>query len=157
MLNHSGAALPAADATEIVSSRRFDAERARVYGAFADPEQLARWWGPRGFRNTIHEFDLRSGGRWRFTMHGPDGKNYDNGKDFIEVVAPERIVFQHLGPMHRFVMTMTFVEIGARTELTWRMRFESEREAEPVRKFIEGANEENFDRLAAHLAGTLGE
>jgi uncharacterized protein YndB with AHSA1/START domain len=85
-------------------------------------------------------------------MRGPDGVEYQMAKDFVEVVKPERIVFQHLGPMHRFRMTMTFAEHSGKTELTWTMRFESAAEAREARSFIIEANEQNFDRLQAYLA-----
>ena len=137
---------------EIVSTRVLAAPRERVFEAFSDPTRLARWWGPKGFTNTFDEFDLRPGGAWRFVMHGPDGSAYRNASEFIEIVSPERIVFQHLEPMHRFQMTMTFVPEGDRTRLTWRMRFESAAEVERIKAFIPAANEQNFDRLAAELA-----
>lgn len=137
---------------EIVSTRVFDAPRERVFRAFSDPQVLARWWGPDGFTSTFQEFDFRPGGAWRFVMHGPDGADYRNASDFIEVVSPERIVLEHLRPMHRFQMTMTFADEAGKTRLTWRMEFESVAELERVRAFIPGANEQNFDRLQAQLA-----
>ena len=137
---------------EIVSTRVFDAPRERVFRAFSDPQVLARWWGPDGFTSTFQEFDFRPGGAWRFVMHGPDGADYRNASDFIEVVSPERIVLEHLRPMHRFQMTMTFAEEAGKTRLTWRMEFESVVELDRVRAFIPGANEQNFDRLQAQLA-----
>jgi uncharacterized protein YndB with AHSA1/START domain len=136
---------------EVVSTRVFDVPREQVFRAFSDPRRLARWWGPNGFTNTFHEFDLRPGGAWRFVMHGPDGTAYESATDFIEVVSPERIVFQHLEPIHRFQMTMTFAQEAGKTRLTWRMRFESAAELERVRAFIPTANEQNFDRLEAEL------
>jgi uncharacterized protein YndB with AHSA1/START domain len=139
------------DATEIVSSRVLAAPRARVYEAFSDSAQLARWWGPKGFRNTFHEFDLRAGGVWRFTMHGPDGTDYDNLKEFLEVVPGERIVSTHGSEAHRFRMSMCYVDLGAETLLTWRMSFATAEHAAKIRARVEEANEENFDRLAAVL------
>ncbi len=53
-------------------------------------------WGPSGFRNTVHEFDFRPGGRWRVRMHGPDGADYENDYFFVEVSDLERIVISHL-------------------------------------------------------------
>src|SRR5262249_32473036 len=103
----AGAAAPD---REIVSTRVFEAPRELLFQAFSDPAHLAQWWGPKGFPNTVHEFDLRPGGAWRMTMHGPDGVNYRNESVFVEVVRPERIVFDHLKTMHRFRMTMTFAE-----------------------------------------------
>jgi uncharacterized protein YndB with AHSA1/START domain len=136
---------------EIVSTRVFAAPRDAVFRAFRDPDLLARWWGPAGFTNTIHEFDLRPGGSWRFVMHGPDGTDYPNVSHFVEVVPDERIVFDHDKPIHVFRMTMTFADVPGGTRLTWRMRFESADEHEKMKGFIPQANEQNFDRLAALL------
>jgi uncharacterized protein YndB with AHSA1/START domain len=138
------------DPREIVSARVFDAPRDLVFQAFSDPHHLAQWWGPKGFTNTFHEFDLRPGGAWRFVMRGPDGTEYAIAKEFIEVVAPERIVLRHVQPMHGFKMTITFVEMADETQLVWRMAFESEQTAEVLSVIVE-ANEQNFDRLQAHL------
>jgi uncharacterized protein YndB with AHSA1/START domain len=137
---------------EIVSTRVFAAPRELVFEAFSNPDHLVHWWGPKGFTNTFSEFDLRPGGAWRFVMHGPDGVDYQNVKDFVEVVKPGRIVFQHLRPMHRFQMTMTFAEHSGKTELTWRMLFESAAETTKLKSFITEANEQNFDRLEAYMA-----
>ena len=139
---------------EIVSSRIFNAPRERVFEAFSDPDHLVHWWGPRGFTNTFTQFDLRPGGAWQFTMHGPNNIDYTNEKHFVEVVTPERIVFNHLGPLHQFKMTMLYAKQNDKTELTWKMVFDSPEEAENLRKFIAEANEQNFDRLEAYLAKT---
>lgn len=136
---------------EIISTRVFDAPRQRVFRAFSDPKQLAIWWGPNGFTNTIEVFEFRVNGDWHVTMHGPDGTDYPNESVFLEVAPPQRIVYLHLRPMHRFQMTMDFVDRGQQTELTWRMLFDSDEECERVRAFVVPAGEQNFDRLAAHL------
>lgn len=141
-------------AEDIVSSRRFDAPRDLVYGAFADPAILARWWGPAGFTNDFEVFEFRPGGDWRLAMHGPDGAEYRMRKVFEEVVPMERIVVRHIQETHDFRMTITFEDEAGGTRLTWRLRFDSPEEADAVREPILVANEENFDRLAAVLAGT---
>ncbi len=84
-------------------------------------------------------------------MHGPDGASYDLEKRFVEVVPPERIVLDHLQPMHNFRMTMTYEDTAGKTTLTWLMRFEAAAGNEKLRSFISTANEENFDRLASYL------
>jgi uncharacterized protein YndB with AHSA1/START domain len=136
---------------EIISTRVFAAPREVLYNAFENPDHLKQWWGPKGFTNTFHEFDLRPGGKWRFIMHGPNGAEYNNVKDFTEVIKPERIAFNHDGPMHRFKMTITFEDISGKTKLHWRMVFERSSENQKLRSFIEEANEQNFDRLEAFL------
>jgi len=136
---------------EIVSTRVFDAPRERVFQAWTDPEHLARWWGPKGFTNTFHEFDPRPGGVWGFVMHGPDGVDYKNRSVFVEIVKPERIVFDHVsGP--RFRVTATFAEEAGRTRLTWLMLFETAAEYEKVKGYAVEGNRQNLDRLEAELA-----
>ena len=136
----------------ITSTRLIEAPQERVFQAFANPDQLKYWWGPTGFSNTIEKFELYPGGTWRLTMHGPDGADYHNESVFTEVSVPDRVVFEHREPVHRFTMEMTFATEGDRTRLTWRMVFESASEFAKVKDFIVPANEQNFDRLAAHLA-----
>jgi uncharacterized protein YndB with AHSA1/START domain len=142
---------PAPDCT-VVSERFLSFAPADVYAAFADPVQLARWWGPAGFTNTVQEFDLRPGGAWRITMHGPGGAAYPNESEFLEVTPPSRLVFVHLGPMHRYWMIMTFAPEGAGTRLSWHMQFETAAEIARIGDFIAQANQENFDRLSAVLS-----
>lgn len=137
---------------EIISTRVFEAPRATVFKAFSDPRQLVQWWGPKDFTNTIHEFDLRPGGKWRITLHAPNGANYPNDKVFVEIVPDERVVFDHLEPMHHFRMTLLLADQGGKTHVTWHMLFESADEVAKLKKIILEANEQNFDRLAAHLA-----
>ena len=138
---------------EIVSTRVVGAPRDRVFRAFADPEELARWWGPKGFTNTFHEFDMRPGGTWRFVMRGPDGKDYKNKSVFREIVKPERIVFEHVSGPH-YEMTVTLADQGGRTGIRWRMLFSTAELCERIKMFAMDANEENFDRLEASLAGS---
>jgi uncharacterized protein YndB with AHSA1/START domain len=104
----------------------------------------------------VHEHVSRvrpaAGRGWRFVLHGPDGVDYKNESVFQEVVEPERIVFHHLRPMHRFQVAASFADEAGRTRLTWRMLFESVAECERVKSFVVEANEQNLDRLEAQLA-----
>jgi uncharacterized protein YndB with AHSA1/START domain len=136
---------------EYICSRLIDDPREKVFAAFSDPEQLVKWWGPNGFTNTITKFDFRVGGDWYLAMHGPDGTDYLNESVFVEIIEPERIVYDHLRTMHRFLMEMTYTDMGGKTRITWRQRFESPEEWEKVKAFVPAANEQNFDRLEQHL------
>lgn len=138
---------------ETVTHRRIDAPRERVFRAFSDPAQLARWWGPAGFTNTFHAFDFRSGGAWRLTMHGPDGRDYPNESVFAEVVPPERVVIRHVCAPH-FTLTVTLTERAGQTGLDWCQCFESAEVFRQVAAVVIPSNEQNLDRLAACLAET---
>jgi uncharacterized protein YndB with AHSA1/START domain len=138
----------------IATARVIAASPEQVYAAFVSPERLARWWGPKGFRNTFQIFEPRPGGSWKFVMHGPNGADYPNSSVFETLMPGERIVIRHVsGP--RFTLTVTLAAEGAGTRLTWRQSFDSASEYESVRRFAVGANEENLDRLESELARTL--
>ena len=136
---------------EIISRRLIAFPRQLVWKAWTDPVHLARWWGPKGFTNTFHQFDLRPGGEWVFVMHGPDGANFDNKSVFVEIVPQERIVFDHLSKP-QFRVTASFEENIGRTDVTFRMTFKSADECAVLRAFVTKANEQNFDRIEDELA-----
>jgi uncharacterized protein YndB with AHSA1/START domain len=79
----------------IFFERVFDAPRELVFDVWTDPKHVAQWWGPSGFTNTVQEMDVRPGGEWRFIMHGPNGVDYPNRIVFVEVIRPERLVYDH--------------------------------------------------------------
>ncbi|MFC4600520.1 SRPBCC family protein [Cohnella hongkongensis] len=131
---------------EVISSREFEFPREQVFEAWTDPKKLARWWGPKGFANTFHEFDMRPGGTWRFVMHGPDGTDYPNHNEFVEVVPHERIVIKHRNSPE-FQVTATFEELAGRTTIVFRQVFGKAEEFEQAKTYCVEGNEQNFDRL----------
>jgi uncharacterized protein YndB with AHSA1/START domain len=132
---------------QIVTTRILNASRETVFTAWTNPELLKQWWGPKGFTNTFHEFDLRVGGHWKFTMHGPDGGNYPNESVFIEITEPERIVLNHVSRPH-FQLTASFEEAGDnKAKLIFEQLFPTVEEYNKVKGFAIDANEENMDRL----------
>ena len=148
------------DPRSIIGMREFDAPRDLVFAAWTDPKHLAQWWGPNGFTTTTHSFDFRPGGMWRFVMHGPDGRDYQNRITFEEIVPPQRIVYRHGGgddvePV-QFRQTVIFEELGARTRITWRGEFRSAAERNRVVKDY-GADKglaETLARLGDYVAAT---
>lgn len=142
------------DGMVVFSERHIPFPPQALFAAFADPDQLKLWWGPDGFTNTIHSFDFRPGGDWRFTMHAPDGSAFENTCTFGAIEPDRKITFTHHLPMHVFTMTMTYQPDGDGTKLTWHMDFEPNETNAAVRPYVVAGNEQNFDRLAAHLRGT---
>lgn len=80
-------------AGEIFVSRRFDAPRELVWAAWTDPARLPKWHAPEGCTIEFAELDLREGGRFRSTIRTPDGADCRCAGTYLEVVAPERLVY----------------------------------------------------------------
>ncbi len=143
---------------EIIVTRVFDAPRELVWEAWTDPRHVVHWWGPNGFTTTIEKMEVKPGGVWKLTMHGPDGTDYPNRSVFTEVVKPERICFSHGGgrkgdPAAQFEATWTFESLGDQTRLTIHMLFPSAVKRDEVIKFygaLEGAHQ-TLARLAGYL------
>jgi uncharacterized protein YndB with AHSA1/START domain len=123
-----------------------------VFAAFEQPDQLARWWGPKDFTNTFERFEFTTGGRWVFVMHGPNGTDYPNENVFREIRPDTRIVIEHVAkPWYR--LTVTLAARGDKTHLAWVQEFDSPEFAAKMRPICEPANEQNLDRLESLLAG----
>lgn len=146
---------------ELVITRFFDAPREMVWDAWTDPEQIVKWWGPHGFTLTVDEMDVRPGGVWKSTMHGPDGTEYLNDSVFTDVVKPQRIGYRLTagrkrdgGVQEPMDVSWTFEARGRTTKVTLRMLFETPEALERfVREYkaVEGGNE-TLDRLRGYLA-----
>lgn len=139
----------------IISTRVLDAPPSALFKAFSDPENLKQWWGPKGFANTIQQFEFKSGGTWEFTMHGPDGTDYPNRCEFKTIVENEMIVFVHFLPVHVFTMTIRLEPSGNKTKFSFTMAFEDPQEVDRIQQFVVPANEENFDRLETFIHANL--
>jgi len=122
-----------------------------IYGAFAKPEVLASWWGPNGFSNTFEVHEFRIGGRWIFTMHGPDGRNYANTSFFANLEPGRSIVVRHdCQPF--FTLTVSLSPVADGTLLNWDQEFDDSETANAVKAVVGDANEQNLDRLTKALA-----
>ena len=137
---------------EIVGTKLFDASPEVVFDAWTQTELIARWWGPNGFTLTTEIMDVRPDGIWKFVMHGPDGKDFQNTIRYAVIERPTRLVLRHLtGPV--FTMTVTFDEWQGKTCLTMRMQFETARDRDRAAKEF-GAIEGNRQTLV-RLEGLL--
>lgn len=71
---------------------RFDAPVGRLFRAWSDPEQLARWaWGSLR-RSARAEADFRVGGSLRVETARPDGKRWSFSGTYTEILQNSRIV-----------------------------------------------------------------
>jgi uncharacterized protein YndB with AHSA1/START domain len=86
----------AVTAHEITIRRVFDAPLEAVWDAWTQPDQLAAWWGPRGWSTPLENvtLELRPGGRMRMTsVSDEDGTEMTTTGVFTEVRTYERLVF----------------------------------------------------------------
>jgi uncharacterized protein YndB with AHSA1/START domain len=140
----------------LVISRLFDAPRALVYQAFADPKQALQWAGPRDYPAVHIEGDLRPGGPWRTCLKGiEDGRLLWQGGVYLEVVPNEKLVFTFAwdqedgsaGP--ETLVTITFADRNGKTLMTFRQAvFNTVANRDGHR----GGWNSAFDRLAELLA-----
>jgi uncharacterized protein YndB with AHSA1/START domain len=110
-------------------TRMFDAPRTLVWDAFTKPEHIARWWGPRKYAITVHQFDVRPGGKWRVS-HSDGTRTVEFFGEYREVVKPERLsrtfcfmefepieetyAFHHEAGRTRVVCVQTYPNLTAR-------------------------------------------
>jgi uncharacterized protein YndB with AHSA1/START domain len=148
--------MPAANkSNEIRITRIYDVPVKAVWDAWTDPAQVAQWWGPRGFTLTTHSKDLRPGGTWKYTMHGPDGTDYPSTTRYLEVEKHAKLVYDHGGSDDRppmFRVTVLFSEVNGKTKMEMTMALPSPEAADETRKFIKKAGgDATWDRLAEYL------
>lgn len=143
---------------QLFFTRVFDAPCALVFQAWTDLVQVAEWWGPPGFTNIMHEWDVRPGGAIRLDMHDEDESIYPMSGVFREVAEPRHLVFtatpldERGRPLFETLNAVTFADEGDRTLLTLRVDVihETESGVEPLAGMREGWSQ-TLSRLETHL------
>ena len=157
----------AAPGRTLVTTRIFDAPRERVYRAWVDPKQLAKWFPPEGFSSPRCEVDPRPGGVFRVDMKAPDGPPFD-GKVFPgpgvfrEVVPNEWLLFAmtpEVEPGQSMPMVLMSVRFedhaGSKTKLTIEQTLPTVADYETMAKqgMAQGIRE-SLDKLVGVLSGS---
>jgi uncharacterized protein YndB with AHSA1/START domain len=145
---------------QITITRVFDAPARLLFEAYSKPEHIKRWFGPVGWPVTLCEMDFRVGGKFRFAMTGPSGKqNTPFGGEYLEIVPDTKIVYDNgfeTKGAGRMVVTVTFEEKDRKTTLTIRTVFESIAmyKSHTSRGFEQGTNSglDQLGELAAEMA-----
>lgn len=143
---------------EIVTTRLLNAPRELVFEVWTSPNHVGNWWGPNGFTLTTKKMDVRPGGEWIYTMHGPDGRDYPNRIRFIEVIKPEKLFYYHDSGIDNdpaeFQSIITFETVGKQTKVTLTSVFKTKEAKEfVVREFgaLEGAKQ-HLAKLESYLS-----
>ncbi|MBK7711155.1 MAG: SRPBCC domain-containing protein [Bacteroidales bacterium] len=134
------------------TSRYIQALPESIFAAFTDSDRLARWWGPSGFSNTFKLFQFKPGGKWSFIMHGPDGANYPNESEFIDIVPDEKVVIRHHSQPN-FTLTIIITSSAEGSIINWIQEFDNDDVARNIAHIVQPGNEQNLDRLEAEVCG----
>jgi uncharacterized protein YndB with AHSA1/START domain len=143
---------------DLTITRDLAAPREKVFRAWVEPEELRRWWGPKGFTTPYAEFDPRPGGAVRVDMRGPDGVVFTSLGEVDEIEEPERLVVTTtgLGPDGEMFIkvrnAVTFAEHEGGTRLTMEATIlELGPNGELAAAGMEQGWNETLDRLGAHV------
>jgi uncharacterized protein YndB with AHSA1/START domain len=93
-----------------------------VFRANTEPDELAKWWGPKGFTAPGVEVDPRVGGSYRIAMQPPEGNLFHLSGEFREVDPPTRLAYtfrwEEPDPDDReTIVTLSLGDLGQETEL----------------------------------------
>jgi uncharacterized protein YndB with AHSA1/START domain len=139
-------------------SREIAAPRELVFAALTDGEHIGQWWGPNGFTTTTYEHDVRVGGTWRYTMHGPDGRDYENRIVYTKVEPPARLEYDHFAGEEEtphFQATTTLEQTARGTRVTHRMLLPSAEARAAVAPYAIPGGEQHLARFASYVATLL--
>ena len=136
-------------------ARILPAAPAVVYRAFADPDVLARWWGPQGFTAPRVDFRPRVGDSYRLEMQPPEGDPFHLTGEFREVEPPARLAFTfRWEPSNpddvENLVELSFHERGDSTELALT---QGPFKTEERRKLHRDGWSDSFDKLEALVGG----
>ncbi|MDF3821246.1 SRPBCC domain-containing protein [Leptospira sp. 96542] len=149
---------PNIEDNRVIYNRYFDVPIELLFELWSEEEHLNKWWGPDGFTLTTIRLDFRVGGIWEFVMHGPDGRNYKNKVQYLQIQKPNIISYKHIGDEDgfedvNFVSNILFENSGEGTNFRMEQIFSTKEELERVNtKYgaIEGAKQHiaNFANYA---------
>ena len=113
------------DSRELSLTRLIDAPREKVYRAWTQPDLLMQWFAPKPWSTVRADVDLRPGGGNVLVMADPEGNEYPNPGQYLEIVPNEKLVFTdaYVGdwepsPKPFMTVTLTFKDEGGKTRYT---------------------------------------
>ena len=125
-----------------------------VFGAFTEPDELAKWWGPEGFTTPSMEFDPRVGGIYRIEMQPPEGDSFYLTGEFREVDPPARLAYTFIWEPPdpddvETLVELSFRELGGSTEVAFT---QGPFKTEARRELHRGGWTDSFDKLERLLS-----
>lgn len=149
MPTSSGSSPPQSDELTIEMKRVLPSARSVVFGAFSDPNELAKWWGPRGFSTPSLELQARVGESYRIEMQPPEGDRFYLTGEFREVDPPARLAYTFVWEDPDpddvdTVVELSFRNLGQSTEVALR---QGPFKTEARRRLHEDGWTDSFDKL----------
>ncbi len=138
---------------EVTYTRVYDAPRELVFQCMITPAHLTHFWGPVGVSTPVENItiDPRPGGVFETIMvNDADGAEYPTRGVYVEVTAPEKLVWAERDVEGGMTTSITFTDLGnGTTEVVAHQTNVPEmyRSAE-----AEAGMQSSFDRFAAYLA-----
>jgi uncharacterized protein YndB with AHSA1/START domain len=78
---------------ELVLELILDAPKEKLYRGWTEPELMKQWFAPKPWTTPKVENDVRPGGVSNVTMRSPDGQEFPNPGQYLEVVPNRKLVF----------------------------------------------------------------
>lgn len=141
---------------EFAVTRVFDAPRAMVFRAWAEPELFRKWWVPKsvpGMALVGCDMDVRTGGKYRLEFAMGEQTMAFYGK-YLDVVPSERIVWTNDEGEEGAVTTVTFADQGGKTMVTFHEAYPTKEALEEALAGSAAGLPEQLDQLAEMLATT---
>jgi uncharacterized protein YndB with AHSA1/START domain len=132
--------------------------RGTLYGSLTDPEQIRRWWGPKGFTVPEVDFAPQVGRGYRIAMQPPEGALFHLEGEFRNVELPAELAYtfrwEPPDPDDReTLVTLTLTDLGDETELRLT---QGEFATEARYALHEAGWTETLERLDQHLRSEVG-
>ncbi len=113
-------------AFELKFERLINAPCARVYEAWTNPEQMAKWFAPKPFQLIVNKMDFRVGGTFAMAMRGPNGEDFPFTGTYREIMPMSKLAWNGEfpgDPKDNMLTVVTFEEVGNKTKLNARQTF----------------------------------
>ena len=138
---------------EIGVTRIFDAPARIVFEAWTNPELFAQWWVPKSIGVPLRscQMDVRTGGTYRLEFGQDAESTWAFFGKYLEVVPPPRLVWTNEEGVVGAISTVTFVEDGGKTRLTFTEVYPTKQALDESLGGMDGAPEQ-FEQLDALLA-----
>jgi uncharacterized protein YndB with AHSA1/START domain len=129
------------ESLQVVAERSLAAPRNKVWEYWTTAELLDKWWGPEPYKTVTKSFDFSEGGRWHYSMRGPEGD-----------VHWCMVIYHSITPEENFTATDAFCDEGGNTNTElptneWDTTFRDENGTTKVTVVITFKSEADMQKL----------